>query len=227
MNRFDPNVAPNPDEDHSRATLRHAEPLRIKEPRFDPVPTRLESRVDLLEVTLRDAAHEPCDVLSDEAPRLESLQDPRVLEEEVVRPLLRIGIRLLLSPMLLTLARGREGRARRRAVEHVEFPHLEPRQLEDTLRCHRSYVPCVEVRIREVRSVRLASRFDELARIDDLETGHRVTETRTTSTGKETSDAEAGRRERADLRHRWDMVRRLTTRHFWLCVSQFGVLDFD
>src|ERR1019366_5338139 len=100
MNRFDPEVVPDPNEDHSRATLRHAEPLRIEEPCPNSVPTRLESRVDLLEVTLRDAAHEPRDVLGDEASRLESLPDPRVLEEEIVRALLRVGIRLLLSPML-------------------------------------------------------------------------------------------------------------------------------
>jgi len=96
------------DKDKALAHLRYAKPLRVKDFRLDVVAAALEFLKDKFEVALRRSLDQAADILRDKDLRLDAAQEPRVLEKEVIRSLLRITVRLDLAPSRFTLAGGRE-----------------------------------------------------------------------------------------------------------------------
>src|SRR6516164_10750260 len=113
MNRIDAEVLARADEDDPRSLLRDAEPLSVQKPGLDAVAARLHGAQRLDEEPLRHALDQTAYVLGDEGARLHRFEKADVVLEQVVGPLPRVGVRLLLAPVLLALPRRRERSARR------------------------------------------------------------------------------------------------------------------
>jgi hypothetical protein len=203
-------VVADADEDRPLPRLRDAEPLGVEDFAGDAVAARLQLAEDVEEVALGDALDEAGDVLGDEGPGPDLAQEPGELEEQIIGPLRLVAVLLDLPPAGRALPGRREGGARRRAVEEVEFAGLKVDGIEDLGAGDLADVAAVEDRVgRGVGAVGVPGGVDELGRPQDAEPGHAVAERRAAGPREGADDVEPVPGERADLLHRGDAVGRL------------------
>ena len=116
---FPVQILADTDEDQPLPALRDAEVLRVKYRGLHAVAAFLKGAQNELEVPLGRPDGEPLDVLRNEYLGPEPLEQPRVLEKEIVHALRLVAVGVGLAPSLFPLPTKRERAARRGTVEQV------------------------------------------------------------------------------------------------------------
>ena len=171
-------VFSHPDEDDAVAGLRYAEPGGHQELRLDPVTGLPKGREDAFEVPPGDPAEQSETFSGHEDARFGLVQEPRVLEEEVVGALGgAVGVGDLMAPGLVARAGQREGLTGRGPVEHVERAGAGDLldRVEDDPAADLAHVGPVECGVgRAVGPVGCAGLRDDVVGVADPISGHPV-----------------------------------------------------
>ena len=173
----------------------------------------LEGAQDELEVPLGRPDSKPLDVLRDEHLGPEPLEQPRVLEKEIIHALRPVAVGVGLTPPLFALAADGERAARRGSIEEVYLSGPLADDFKDALRRDLPDVPRVQRDAGMVEPIGLLRFRDELRGVQDAIPRHPIAEAASPAAGKGRNDGKPVAGHLLNLPHEGNTVRGFATTH--------------